>query len=676
MSGKLPATILVAAALALSASSAEAAPRWSRVGSAAIDFGLAGLAGGPVSEAAFSLDGSILYIRTGAGRVWQSSDEEASWTPFVVGLETLDPFSRPPVFDPTALPPDDDLTALVVRHPFRGSDHFALGLHLHQSADGGETWVNLTADTAGSVIGPWQSSVAFSPAAPDTLVVGNSLGVWKSADYGLTWTGLNQSLPNFPAGKLLHPPASDRFLGLYADGFGALETTGLDGAAWREALLGRDNAFEALLARLPAEDRLRTAPFPLATPEGFAVSQRVWMAGIPVSGDLTACAVGDCANPAEHYISAFQTAADGETLYLGTSDGRIWTSRNSGLTWRRSIVGLPLSGAVTAMFGHPEAPGSALAVFDGEAGARVFRTTNGGAFWDDLTTDLPEGKVFALAADGATGAVYVAGDGGVFYTVADLTSPGAPTSWEPAGDLPARVTDVLLDGLAGRLYALVDGYGVYSVRAPAVSDALRVLNAADLTERAAAPGGLLTILGEGLQRAGVEGGSAPVLFSDGTETQIQVPYGVAGEVLSLRLTTGSGTREMGFPLAEVSPAIFVDRGSPLVLDAGTGRLLNVFHPAVAGGRILILATGLGAVKPEWPTGVPAPAEDPPETVEDVKVYLNGISLRVVSATLVAGYIGTYLVEAEMPFVLTTGTGELVLEAAGITSNRVRIYTEP
>ena len=142
------------------------------------------------------------------------------------------------------------------------------------------------------------------------------------------------------------------------------------------------------------------------------------------------------------------------------------------------------------------------------------------------------------------------------------------------------------------LYALVDGYGVFSVRAPAVSDALRVLNAADLTERAAAPGGLLTILGEGLERAGVEGVTAPVLFSDGVETQIQVPYGVKGEALSLQLTTGSGTREMGFPLVGVSPAIFVDQGSPLVLDAGTGRLLSAAHPAVAGGRLLILATGL------------------------------------------------------------------------------------
>ncbi len=634
------------------------------------------MAGGPVAETAFSLDGSVLYVRTAAGRTWQTSDNGASWTPFAAGLDSPDPFARRPIFDPAAPPPDDDPTALVIQHPFRGSERFALGFNLYRSTDDGETWVNLTGDELGSIIGPGQSSVAFSPTAPDTLVVGNSLGVWKSADNGLTWAGLNRSLPNFPAGKLLYPPASDRFLGLYADGFGELETTGLDGAAWSEALQGSEGFAAARLARLPAEDRLRTASFPLATPDGLLVSHRVWMASIPVTGDLTACATEGCSDPARHYISAFGSGGAGDTFFLGTSDGRLWTSENRGLTWRGSAAGLPQSGAVTALFAHPDQAGSALVVFNGETGGQVFRTTNGGAFWDDLTADLPEGGLFALAADGATGAVYVAGDAGVFYTAADLTSPGPATPWQSAGELPAAATDVLLDNVAGRLYALVDGYGVFSVRAPAVSDALRVLNAADLTERAAAPGGLLTILGEGLERAGVEGVTAPVLFSDGVETQIQVPYGVKGEALSLQLTTGSGTREMGFPLAGVSPAIFVDQGSPLVLDAGTGRLLSAAHPAVAGGRLLILATGLGAVKPEWPTGVPAPGEDPPQTVEAVNVYLNGMSLRVFSSTLAPGYIGTYIVEAETPSVLTSGTGELLLEAGGRTSNRVRIYTEP
>ena len=611
MRARLPVTSLIAGALALGALSAEAAPRWSRVGSAAIDVGLAGVAGGPVAETAFSLDGAVLYVRTATGRIWQTSDVGASWAPFAAGLDVPDPFALRPVFDPAAPPPADDPTALVIQHPFRGSERFALGFNLYRSTDEGETWVNLSGDELGSIIGPGQSSVAFSPTAPDTLVVGNSLGVWKSADSGLTWAGLNRSLPNFPASKLLHPPASDRFLGLYAEGFGELETTGLDGAAWREALQRSDSVAAARLARLPAEDRLRTASFPLQTPDGLMVSHRVWMAGIPVTGDLTACATEDCGDPAEHYISGFGSGGAGETLYVGTSDGRIWISEDSGLRWRGSTVGLPLSGAVSALFANPDQAGSALVIFNGETGGQIFRTTNGGVFWDDLTADLPQGGLFALAADGSTGAVYVAGDAGVFYTVADLTSPGPATPWQSAGELPAAATDVLLDNVAGRLYALVNGYGVYSVRAPAVSDALRVLNAADLTERAAAPGGLLTILGEGLERAGVEGVTAPVLFSDGVETQIQVPYGVKGEALSLQLTTGSGTREKGFPLARVSPAIFVDQGSPLILDAGTGRLLSPAYPAVAGSRILILATGLGAVRPEWPTGVPAPGEDPP-----------------------------------------------------------------
>ena len=72
---------------------------------------------------------------------------------------------------------------------------------------------------------------------------------------------------------------------------------------------------------------------------------------------------------------------------------------------------------------------------------------------------------------------------------------------------------------------------------------------------------------------------------------------------------------------------------------------------------MILATGLGKVRPEWPTGVPAPLEDPPATVQPVKAYLNGVPLRVLSSTLAGGYIGTYMIEVEVPSVLNSGTAE-------------------
>jgi uncharacterized protein (TIGR03437 family) len=113
-----------------------------------------------------------------------------------------------------------------------------------------------------------------------------------------------------------------------------------------------------------------------------------------------------------------------------------------------------------------------------------------------------------------------------------------------------------------------------------------------------------------------------------------------------------------------------------VLDAGTGRLLGSTSPARAGSQILILATGLGRVQPNWPTGLAAPLENPPTTVRPVRAYLNGIPLKVVSSSLAGGYIGTYMVQAEIPALLNFGVGELTIEVGGQNSNPVRIFTQP
>jgi uncharacterized protein (TIGR03437 family) len=209
-----------------------------------------------------------------------------------------------------------------------------------------------------------------------------------------------------------------------------------------------------------------------------------------------------------------------------------------------------------------------------------------------------------------------------------------------------------------------------------VLEALRVLNAADLTQRPAAPGGLLTIFGAELSGVSVGALTAPVLASGGRESQIQVPFEASGERLELALETRQGLARLRYPLATVSPAIFVDRGGPLVLDAGSGRLLGAAFPARAGSQVLVLATGLGRVQPEWPTGLPAPLENPPATVRPVRALLNGIPLKVVSSTLAGGYVGTYIVQAEIPSAINFGVGELTLEVGGRLSNAVRIFTEP
>ena len=90
----------------------------------------------------------------------------------------------------------------------------------------------------------------------------------------------------------------------------------------------------------------------------------------------------------------------------------------------------------------------------------------------------------------------------------------------------------------------------------------------------------------------------------------------------------------------------------------------------------ILATGLGKVTPSWPTGVPAPLDDPPAVVVPVKVLLDGAPLQVARATLAPGYVGFYVVEAQLPALTNAGAAELHLSADGQESNRVQIVIEP
>jgi len=63
-------------------------------------------------------------------------------------------------------------------------------------------------------------------------------------------------------------------------------------------------------------------------------------------------------------------------------------------------------------------------------------------------------------------------------------------------------------------------------------------------------------------------------------------------------------------------------------------------------------------------------------VAPVKVLLDGAPLQVTRATLAPGYVGFYVVEAQLPALVNSGTAELHLSADGQESNRVRIAIEP
>lgn len=567
---------------------AQENPVWKRIAGTSVNVGLASPASGPVESLWYAAGKGTLLARTASGRVFETSDF-SQWK-----------LNSSPV------------PATGARSAMGPARWYVLGTDsVIASDDSGRSWMNLTAYNGRSVIGGGFTALAVSPGNPLEIAVSNRFGVWRSLDGGLTWRGMNESLPNFAARRL-----SGRHSVLLADG--SMATA--EGGAW---VLSKDADPESeLAARLGVASAVRS----------------------------------------------------GRLIYAGTSDGRLRTSRDGGSSW---VEALPVAGIrrIDRLWVDEDRPETALAA----AGPRLLRTVNGGLFWDDVTGPLPAAEIRGVAADRDAGIVYVATERGVFFAAFSLNDagPGA-VRWDSAGtELPAAPAwDVRLNA-DNTLTVALDGYGVYETAVPHKTRRVRVVNAADMSERPAAPGSLITVLGAKVTGARGGGLLYPVLAANERASQLQVPFDAVAGTFPLALDL-AGTR-FAAPLAvrDASPAIFVDSdGVPLILDAASGLILDPNTAVRAGSVLQLMATGLGKVSPEWPSGLAAPVENPPVVKAEVTAFLDGSPVKVIRATLAPGYVGYYVVELEVPAIVNRGASELRLVVGNEESNRVRVFLEP
>ncbi len=86
--------------------------------------------------------------------------------------------------------------------------------------------------------------------------------------------------------------------------------------------------------------------------------------------------------------------------------------------------------------------------------------------------------------------------------------------------------------------------------------------------------------------------------------------------------------------------------------------------------------GWGKVRPDWPTGLAAPLEDPPVVAASIRAYLDGSPVEVTQPTPAPGHIGFYHIEVQLPAVTNAGVSELHISAGKQESNHVQIVIEP
>ena len=198
-----------------------------------------------------------------------------------------------------------------------------------------------------------------------------------------------------------------------------------------------------------------------------------------------------------------------------------------------------------------------------------------------------------------------------------------------------------------------------------------VVSAADF-QSPAAPGGLVSIFGTSLSPTNqatseipvptalasscltVNGQPMPLIFVSPTQVNAQMPFQAFGNVVMVVHTPGGVSPNYNLTVESNAPAVFMTGSAgpltniPTVVRQATNLLVTDSNPIHLGDAITLYTTGLGAVSPVVPNGMPAPSNPLANAVTMPSVTLGGQPVSVSFAGLAPGEVGVYQINAVVP----------------------------
>lgn len=185
----------------------------------------------------------------------------------------------------------------------------------------------------------------------------------------------------------------------------------------------------------------------------------------PVSADLTG---GKGVNVNYGTLTTISVSPmDGNIIYAGTDDGKVWITVNGATSWTDISANLP-DRWITCVQASLSDKAEAFVTISGYRWdsylPHVYRTSNSGQAWEDISGNLPDLPVNTIVVDPLVkGTYYIGTDGGVFIT------QNGGMSWEIYGEgLPkVSVLDLNLHAPTRMLTAATFGRSMYSIPLPA-----------------------------------------------------------------------------------------------------------------------------------------------------------------------------------------------------------------
>jgi uncharacterized protein (TIGR03437 family) len=489
---------------------------------------------------------------------------------------------------------------------------------------------------------------------------------------------------------------------------------------------GAAGSFAPAQKGMPAKERGQfIPPFVIdpTTPSNlYFGTYRVWQS-TDGAGNWTAISQDLGGDGASNVSTIAVSPSDSNTVYAGTGNGLVFVTSNAGAgasaTWTSRSTGLP-SRYVTQVTVNPKTATSIYATFSGfkfgsDTAGHVFRSTDGGTSWSDIsgtgTGALPNVPANDLVVDpDVAGTLYLATDVGVFVSAND---GGA---WTPLGSgLPrVPVTALRMHRPTRILRASTYGRSMWDLSVPVAGapPTLPTLGVGGTVNGATfktpvVAGSIASVFGSNLGTAATpattlplpttlagvslsfnETTAAPIFFSSAGQVNVQVPWELTGQTsaaLSAKVGGVSGT-SIAVALAPAGPGIFTTSGTQgAVLNAVTGVLAapagsvagRTTAPVVHGTDfITIYCTGLGDVDVRPATGAAATGTPLSNTKTAPTLTIGGVAATPTFSGLAPGFVGLYQVNAQVPAGVTPGDAvAVILTIGGVTSNTVTIAVQ-
>ncbi len=381
------------------------------------------------------------------------------------------------------------------------------GLRAYRSDDGGNSFTEM----ASNIHVDWHA-IAVHPTDPRRVFAGNDGGLVVSTDGGTTFTTRNGGMATmlFYPGIAVHPTIPGYVLGGTQDNgsmrsgfFSVFEgvTSGDGGFAainpqnpsimWttcqrshQQDCIYRISGGSVVSRRagIDVSDRSAFLPPLVMSPSDptrlYFGTQRLWRT-INEGLAWTAQSV-DLSKGSGHISTVVEAPNAPAAVWVGTSDGKVWVSRDATESWTDVSAGLP-DRFIAKLAVDVTNPDRVYAAIGGFGTGKVFRTTNGGTTWENVGGGLPDVPGTAVLLIPGSQRVFFASDLGVW----ESTTGAAP--WTRSEGLPpVRTNDLVFQAPFNLVIAATFGRGLYSMDIGPQSTALRgdvnrdgTVNAAD-----------------------------------------------------------------------------------------------------------------------------------------------------------------------------------------------------